>query len=228
MDDVTMALQRAVDMIPADDPDSAKILTRFAYLFEDQFQETDSLECIESAISTMQRAISATREGDLYLAKRLSILGRFLKDKFLETGKIPDIEQAIVYAQQAFEITTEQPDRSVYLSDVGIYLQEKFGVTDDIADIKKAIAYMEDIIKSYPKDQQFPARVLNSLGSMFGDLFKTTGEVKDIDQAIQHTQAAWNLLSTDDPDFDSSRETWEAFSGIDSKVLETNNPWKRP
>jgi tetratricopeptide (TPR) repeat protein len=201
MDDVTIALQRAVDMIPADDPDSAKILTGFAFLFEDQFQKTDSLECIESAISTMQRAISATREGDLDLAKRLSKVGSFLKDKFLETGKIPDIEQAIVYAQQAFEITTEQLDRSVYLSQVGIYLQEKFGVTDDIADIKKAIAYMEDIIKSYPKDQKFPARVLNSLGSMFGDLFKTTGEVKDIDQAIQHTQAAWNLLSPDDPDF---------------------------
>jgi tetratricopeptide (TPR) repeat protein len=201
MDDVTMALQHAVDVIPAADPNSAEILTRFALLFEEQFQETDSLECIESAISTMQRAISATREGDLYLAKRFSTLGRFLKDKFLETGKIPDIEQAIVYAQQAFDITTEQPDRSVYLSNVGIYLQEKFGVTDDIADIKKAITCMEDIIKSYPRDQKFPARLLNSLGSMFGDLFKTTGEVKDIDQAIQHTQAAWNLLSPDDPDF---------------------------
>lgn len=198
---LTLALQDAVNMVSPDDPDNAKDLDSYALCFHDKWEETGDMECIEAAIDTMKKAIYATQENDLYRVKRLSTLGRFLKDKFIETEEVSDIEEAISYAQQAFELTTIHPDRSVYLCELGICYQEKFKITDDLADINIAIAYLEDLITTYPRDQNVPARVTHSLGSMFGDRFQNTGKIEDVDKAIQYAQIAWDTLSLDDLDY---------------------------
>jgi tetratricopeptide (TPR) repeat protein len=196
------AIRRNIDAASANDPDYLELLDRQGTLYRNLFNHTGDLDDLQEAIEAIVKSTNMTPEGDRMRPKRFAFLGSLFRDKFLMTDDpvLADIEAAISYAKAAADVTQDSHNRRTFLNDVGIYYHEKFLVTDESTDIDEAINFIRQVVNTYSEQEQIPARVSNSLGTVLGARFLKSGGDAVIDEALEHTKNAVDITSDDDPD----------------------------
>ncbi|KEF52907.1 uncharacterized protein A1O9_10813 [Exophiala aquamarina CBS 119918] len=199
MEEDIRATRQKIDAASEDDLDCLELLDQLGILYRNRFRHTENQNDLREAIEAIEKGSNITPEGDRMRPKRFSFLGSLFRDKFLMTDDLADIEAAISHAKKAADDTQDSHNHRTFLNNVGLYYHEKFQVTDESTDINEAINFIKEVVNSYSEQEQIPARVSNSLGTVLGDRFQKLGGA-DIDEAIEHTKNAVNTVSDNDPD----------------------------
>ncbi|KAK6535461.1 hypothetical protein TWF694_001918 [Orbilia ellipsospora] len=179
---------------------TSRSLLDLAGMLEKRFDETREMDDLNRCIDVGGMAVEAASSKD-YVNKSiyLSCLSGWLWRRFELTGLIPDIDSAIENAEMSVSVLpTGHPARSSCLHNLGVHLGERFKWTDSIDDLNRAIEIAEmavnaSLIHTEPSKNsniELHSTYLTTLGERFGDRFKRTGSIDDLNHAIEFSNMA--------------------------------------
>ncbi|KAF6765331.1 CHAT domain-containing protein [Ephemerocybe angulata] len=194
-------LQKAMKILPQDDPNMSSCLTRLGLSLMDRFDLTGELSDIAEAIPLLETAIELTPESHPDMPGRLSNLGLLLRHRFKKTGQFFDITKAVSVHRRAVELTPEgHIDMPEILSNLGISLIDRFGQMADLSDISESISLLQRALSlALPGHPTIPG-ILSNLGHSFTTRFNQTGDLSDITESISTIQQAVELTPPGHPD----------------------------
>ncbi|EXM12961.1 hypothetical protein FOTG_18569 [Fusarium oxysporum f. sp. vasinfectum 25433] len=213
--------RRALDSTPDGHPDRATRLNNLGTKLELRYERTGEMADLEEAIRLARHAVDSTPDDHPDRATWLDNLGVLLGNRYERTGKMVDLEEAIGLARQALDsIPDDHPDRTGLLNNLGIKLELRYQRTGEMADLEEAIGLSRRALDSTPDDHptravwraldstpdDHPTRAvwLNGLGTKLSRRYERTGEMADLEEAIDLSKQA--LGST--PDDYPNRAAW--------------------
>jgi len=199
---ITLCVQKAevLEYVLTKLPDSKKwlLLDGVAMELVKRFQEMDSVDDIDRAITLEERAIETTT-ASRDRASVLKNLGIALQSRFERNASMDDLDRAITAKEQAVELTPiDDPSYAASLSNLGIALQRRFERLGVMDDLNNGITKIEQAVKATPGDDPDQAMYLNNLGNGLRTRFEITGSKEDLDRAISTTEQAVQVTPTDD------------------------------
>ena len=162
---------------------------------------------LDKSISLLKEAIERTPIDSPDLPIRLSNLGNALREHYRSTGILEDLEQAIEAHQHALQ---GMPTNSAYLpailNNLGSALREHYESTGILEDLEQAIEVHQRALQYISVDQSglFDQPGLlsrfNNLGLAMRARYERTGQLEDLEQAIEAFQKAVQHSPTGSPD----------------------------
>ncbi|ETS81126.1 hypothetical protein PFICI_06128 [Pestalotiopsis fici W106-1] len=186
---ITMMWQ-AIEAIPKDHPDYAKILSGLATQLGSRYTLTKATKNLEEAIVILRRAVEVTSRkpsqdftGHI---EPLHNLGTFLTYRFMGTGSASDLEEGINLARQAVHEATQlnYPRLITLLNSLSIRLQRRYTLTGNILDLDESITTARKAIEESSQKDPNHAAYLNTLGMILRSRYTRTGAREDLEESI--------------------------------------------
>ncbi|KAH8776013.1 CHAT domain-containing protein [Hyaloscypha sp. PMI_1271] len=209
MADLEMAIQvarKAVKLTPEDHFDLAGRLNNLGNSLGNRYERTGDIADLEEAIQVARQAVKSIPENHSDLAGYLSNLGR----------DMADLKEASQVARQAVALTPkDHSELAARLNNLGIRFARRYDRTGAMADLQEAIQVARQAITSTPKDHSdlasrlnnlgnnLGSRRLNNLGNSLGSRYKRTGDIADLEEAIQVARQAVVLIPENHSDMAS-------------------------
>jgi CHAT domain len=161
-------------------------VTRLLTRFERTGRRADLDEAVSIARAASVHDVGAERP------RLLSLLGSALRMRFLYTGASEDLDEAIDLEREAVASVADEPIRTArYCGNLALSLRERFLRHRDPDDLDAAVRYAEDAVRSGaeagPLDR---AGWSSNLAAVLGTRYELTGELVDLDRAVDATRRA--------------------------------------
>lgn len=193
--------QHILQATPVDDPDRAGHQSNLGTAFQIQFERTDVLADLDTAIEHHRAAVEDILVGHPDRAGFLSNLGNALRLRFERTGALGDLDTAVEAGRQAVEAAHgDDLDRGMYQSNLGIALLSRSERTGVLADLEAAIGHLREGVDATPADDPDRGMYYSNLGNALQARFGRTGKLADLDRAIEHLREAVETTPAGDPD----------------------------
>ncbi|RYP49514.1 hypothetical protein DL768_004780 [Monosporascus sp. mg162] len=225
LEDLNQAILFAEVMLTVTPPRHPDRLDRLIDLMKMKYKKALQIRSTEDFDEAMVMAIEAMSmvqgEGGGQAGYHLN--------KFKETGDLNDLRMAVSGAEEAVAATPrDHPDRAARLSNLGISLWTRFERTGDVNDLNMAIEKGRKAVEATPRDYpdraegltnwEFPfgpggeavkatpcdhpdrvGRLINLAASLL-TRFQRTGDVNDLNMAIERNEEAVEAVPRDYPD----------------------------
>ena len=179
------AVQRAVILIPIEDPDHAKSAANLGLILWARFKRTGAGADLEMAITFLREAAQTTSPGSPEHAMSLASLGMVLRWRYEQTGTMADLDAAIEVGREAVHATPfDHPYYAGYLLNLANALLAKSEKTGTADDLDAAIAALRESADITPEDHPNRAAFLGNLGDALRQRFERTAAPADRDAAI--------------------------------------------
>ena len=190
----TRLWQRILTHTPTDHPnhaDRAAILNDLGNALQVQFERSEVLSDLDTAIDARRQAVEATPTGHPDRAAMLSNLGNALRVRFERSGALGDLDAAISVGREAVEATpTGHPDRAICLSSLGITLRARFEHFGADPDLDAAISVGREAVEATPTGHPDRAAMLSNLVAALQRRFERSGTLADLDTVIDARRQA--------------------------------------
>ncbi|KAF6764576.1 CHAT domain-containing protein [Ephemerocybe angulata] len=192
--DAVSVLQKAVDLLPLDDPSLPSRLTSLGLSLMGRFVWTDELSDIVEAIPILQRAVDLTPETHPAMPGRLTSLGSSFRGRFKRTDQLSDITEAVSAHRKAVELTPNgHGNIPLLLNNLAVSLITRFGHMEELPDISESISLLQRALALTLPGHPAIHSILVNLGGAFTSRFNRTDSLSDITEAISALQQAVQL-----------------------------------
>ncbi|PSR85644.1 hypothetical protein PHLCEN_2v5373 [Hermanssonia centrifuga] len=211
LEQATESYGKALVLLPDDDERRPRYLMDLAMSLHLTFEAEGRIEdlngaidCVREAIACLSSGIVPFDEGKILgsLAQDSNSLGDLLKLRHTNCGMIADLEKATESYRMALALLPANSKSWFgYLWDLVMSLQATFEVKGRIEDLSGAIDRVREALAylSYgndPPDERETRLALGHLGRLLNRRFRWTGEMADIEEAIQCQYRAMELDAT--------------------------------
>ena len=198
LDRVIAMEEEAIELIPNDPLNRARMLNNLGIALQDRFERAGSIEDLNRAISTNEKAVELSPNDHPDHVEIFNNLGVALCRRFERTGLMEDLNRAISIFERAIELTpVNSPSRARWLNNLGNALRRRFGRTGSMKDLDRAVSIKEQVLDLTPNDHPNCAVRLNNLGTVLLSRFERKGSIDDLDRAISTIEEAVRLTSND-------------------------------
>jgi tetratricopeptide (TPR) repeat protein len=201
-EDAHAAVEACRASVDATQPDAAASATHLANLglaLRARFEDTGDAADLAEAVESCRRAV-AMSTGDADQSSPLSSLGLLLAKQYGLTGSLDTLNQAVEANLEALKATPAgHVDRALVLTNLGQSLASRFERVNALDDINTAVALLREAVRIAPNETE---RVYN-WGNLSRALFarhRQTGELTDLDEAIDATKTCLELVSATHPE----------------------------
>ncbi|QRW18547.1 CHAT domain protein [Rhizoctonia solani] len=217
LDDLEKAIKYgadAVTMTPKDDPHLPGLLANLGVCHELRFKRMGEIENLDKAIECESCAIALTHRDHPELPKRLSNLGIAHRNRCKRLGDLSDLDNAIECGFYSVILAPKNhPELSGYLINLGSSHNHRFERLGKLSDLEKAIECGTGaVILTSRGDPGLPNRLANlgafhrnrfkclgELGSSHSYRFGSTGDLEDLEKAIEYGTRAIDLIPDGHP-----------------------------
>ncbi len=164
-------------------------------LFEIYTRNPKDMDYLLSAMGKAEEALSLMEEDYTRRNKTLRLLGQLYRVKFQTEGDPEDLEKASLYYRKALE-STPKTDRDYmnYLQDHGTMLYTVGINTFQKELIEESIVVLKKVV-NLQTDPQYFVHHYGNLGLSRMALFKMTGSIEQLNQAIEEFEQAKNYAA---------------------------------
>ena len=196
----------SIELTSIHDPKYPIRLNNFASLLRDRYKRTEEKTDLDKAQEFAQKAVDLVSKHGPERAIYLSNLASILAEQDLrDASQTRDIERAIIYAQQAIGMTQDHSSRWRRLNTLGCLLRQKSLKTPNmeikVQILQEAIQSTSDAVKTTEEEDWNYAGRVNNLGLLFGDLYRCTGQLDDLNKAIYNSPEATRKVPENTLDF---------------------------
>ncbi|KAI7781027.1 hypothetical protein LA080_015261 [Diaporthe eres] len=192
LDKALASIEEARNKIPDGDARRADILTNSGLLLKDRFQATGYINDLDEAILRCQQAASATTSTHSSRADILANLATCLSEKYQCVGDMEYLTEAIKTAEEAVSATPRESlmDGIENINTLAAVLSYRYERTGELADLRASISKAREVVAATVEDHpKLPDR-LNNLGSKLHQWYGITGDIGELEQAIDCAQRA--------------------------------------
>ncbi|KAG8737444.1 hypothetical protein FRC10_008179, partial [Ceratobasidium sp. 414] len=169
-----------------------QLITEYLDLLDTSDQDYPRLD--DQRIHIFEQGLLLFPDNHPHKPKLLIALSDLLQNRFERLGNLLDIDQAIMYSQQAVLLALDDDeDKPFWLNSLGNCLQRRFEHLGSLADINMAILNENLDLKHRSANLALQERcgylklgLINDLGIAYQTRFTHSGEIADIDAAIQY------------------------------------------
>jgi tetratricopeptide (TPR) repeat protein len=195
--DTTLASRRTfcLEVAVRVQPNGQKAWQDLGDSYRKQFDSTNSLDSLNSAIIVYRHALELCSEDGNHLAS-MSELACALWLRFRRTSSMSDLEEAISMHRELLSLCpTSHPDHSVLLTNLGLGLWDRSHRTDSMTDLEEAILMHRESLSLRPAPHPDRSTSLNNLAIALRDRFGRTGSMPDLDEVISMHYESLSLCS---------------------------------
>ncbi|GAW17394.1 hypothetical protein ANO14919_068510 [Xylariales sp. No.14919] len=189
LEDLEKAIQlarRAVDDTAQGNPARPSRLSSLSEMLFHRYQRMSEADDLLKAISGTEVSLSLTALSDTKRPSRLSSLGVMLLSEFYLTGQVETLKRSVGHAREAVESVSEgDPTFVGVLNNFVIMLTTQHTHTGYVKYIDEAILHARKAV-----NRKKSATLLNNLGTALLSRYESTGNVKDLQDAISTTYEA--------------------------------------
>jgi tetratricopeptide (TPR) repeat protein len=201
IDSALAACQQAINLIPADSPDRASMLTNLSTILHARYERTGNLADLHQAIEVLRYAVDLSSSSSPDRASILSKLAVRLRERYTHTSDLTDLDQAIEAYQQVINLAPgSSSDQASHLNNLAIALHDRYEQRGNLTDLQQAIETYQQAVALTPSGSPDQAAHLNNLGLALHDQYMRTGDLADLHQAIEAGRRAISLTPSDSPD----------------------------
>ena len=155
------------------------------------FQQTGSLDVLNTAIDAWRALLDLTPRRDPNWPRRASNLGTALQLRYRVARDRGDLDEAIRLHKEALEATERgDADWAMYASNLGDDLKYRYGMTKDRGDLDEAIRLYGEALEATERGSADWAMYATNLGAALQRRYEASGDRGDLDEAIRlHTDA---------------------------------------
>ena len=185
----------------APDSELALLYGELGDSYKARFRQYDQAVDMERALLFTFQAICHTPQDATYLPSLLCKLGMSLFERFERWRDIRDIHHAIVYLKQSLVGKHDSEELPKCWMALGRSLRSRFEYTNKTEDIDESVKYLRLAAKHTPDSQvALKAGCLNQLASALVGRYEHLGELANLDESIQLTQKAIEIVPYGHPD----------------------------
>lgn len=212
-------LEQAVGLTVYDSTQRAHALCNLSVLLVNRYETIGTLPDLERGIATCKEAVSSAFPDDQNRLRLFGHLGRILFLRFQRLGAVQDLSEAIAASSRAADqIPACCQDRGLVLMDLAMQLSDRYCLLGSVDDLEQAIVTGEEALSAFDTDSFEPlggrdedealARCLNhhrrdiilsNFGGFYQLKFMRSGELEDLEKAIDFDIQAVSRLSFDQP-----------------------------
>ncbi|THG93695.1 hypothetical protein EW026_g7612 [Hermanssonia centrifuga] len=187
---------KALALLPDNDERRLNYLMQLSECLQETFKAKGQIEDLDRAICRVREAIACLSAQDL------NLLGDLLKLRYRKFGLIVDLEQGNEsYGKALVALPDKDERRPRYLIDLSESLHLTFQAKDQTDDLTGAIDRLREALACLsngngPPDEHETCIHLCNLGGLLSTRFRCTGEMADLDEAIQCQYQAMELDPT--------------------------------
>lgn len=212
-------LEQVVGLTAHDLTYRAHALRNLSALLVSRYDIMGTLLDLERAISTCKEAVSSILPDDQDRFKLFGQLGRILYLRFERLGALQDLEEGLAACSSAADqIPAGHRDRAGILINLAMLLCDRYRCLGSVDDLERGIATGDEALSAFDTDniEQLDSRdedgpsarcpnhdtrdlILFNLGCLYLFKFKRSGDLEDLEKAIQFAMQAVARLSLGNP-----------------------------
>ncbi|KAI1359679.1 CHAT domain-containing protein [Xylaria arbuscula] len=211
------ALNIAVEATPSQDHELQLFqLTCLGLRLINLYQRTGSMDDLNRLISIIVSVLDKMPEDYPIRNGWVNNLGVYLGFRFERTDSIDDLNLAIeILDNAASRMAHDDASRSAIFNTLGLRLCSRFDRLDSIGDLDRGISMLQMAVDSTSQDDLTDlATRMSNLGAQFGNRFHRTGVLKDLDDAIDTSKMAMNLVLPNSDCYVTVANNLANFAGI--------------
>ncbi|KAF8761489.1 TPR-like protein [Rhizoctonia solani] len=201
---------RGLLFTPDDHPDLPDRHAALGASYTDRYRRMGDIADLEKSIEYKSRALALTPDGHPDLPGRHAALGVSYGDRYRRTGDMVDLEKAIEHFSRALALTPDcHPDLPDRHAAIGASYGNRYRRMGDVADLERngrhgrpgevnriQLSRAGTDSDGHP---DLPGRHA-ALGVSYGDRYRRTGDMVDLEKAIEHFSRALALTPDGHPD----------------------------
>ncbi|MFB4270923.1 CHAT domain-containing protein [Nonomuraea sp. GTA35] len=177
------AMNSALDLTPAGDPEHPEMLNRMAGALTERFIQTGDSEDLVQAIGLYRRVTAAVPGQPTYLAE----FGTALRISFVEVdGDFDDLQEGIGLLRQAVRLCApDDRQRYKWQFSLGTALRVRGERTASLEDLDEAVIFHHAALRELSEGNPDRAAILNGSGLAYLVRYRIGSALEDIDEAIK-------------------------------------------
>ncbi|KAI1189012.1 hypothetical protein F5B17DRAFT_393192 [Nemania serpens] len=200
LDEAVFQARRAIEISPSGHHALPGRLSNFSNILSRQFEQTGELQCLEQAISYATEAVNTTLDAHPSLAERINARSNAFpaEERMHDTCGVQDY----VSEEQTppAKVTKYYPELANQLNNLGNLLVKKFMWFDSLEVLDDAIEKMRVALNLVPHRDAVFIRIQNNLGGMLLTRSDKTGDMEDLEKAIDTASEAVKSTHVEHPD----------------------------
>ncbi|KAJ7493826.1 CHAT domain-containing protein [Mycena latifolia] len=164
-----------------------------------RYRRLGRLEDLEAAVLYGQKAVEIAAEGHPNLPGYLMSLASIQAARFERLGDLENLHIALKNCEKAVALTpTAHPELSRRLASLAGLYALRFHRLGDPTDLNIALEKQNEVKENLTSDED-PAIPLHNLATLFGDRYRMSGDIKDLQECLETYKAAVKVTHKDDP-----------------------------
>jgi len=207
LEDAVTTFELCLTVFPKPSHQRAVCLANFGECLTVRFDRKEDIADINRAILLLETSISLVGKGETLPPGRLLRLGVALQKRFQREKDVLDLERAISYCDEAVRITSEHPERWVYVLRLGSVLLDRFDHSKDCHDLDRAIPLLEQSIRYAPNEHPDFGVALNTFSHAMQKKFDRLGDIDLLNHSISLMEDVVELTPVGDPNLSKHLST---------------------
>lgn len=183
--------QKLLDDMPLDDPNRAKYLCDYSWVFSAYFEAVGHHESLEMAVKMARQGVASSVRDSFQQARCLYVLGVHLSMEYEYLGNSTVMEEAIQVTANAIDLIPKNHyNMPIFLNSLSLRLRAYYTLTGKVEILEEGLRLSKQALTATPvTSPTFPALAGNR-ASLLSLHYSLTGQVTTLEDAIQLSQEA--------------------------------------
>jgi tetratricopeptide (TPR) repeat protein len=201
LDAAIVAHEKAIRLVPEDDPRRSLALGNEAIALHTRFVEEHDPRDLERSIEGIRIAVAGSEEGSVEEGRWQGNLGVGLRSRFSLLGDAADLDAAADALRAAVEREPGAGRLALWLYDSGLVALSRFELTADERDADEAITAFEQSLEHVRESSRVRVMCQRDLGVARRRKFELFGRTEDVQAALKDLATALTICRPGTPDF---------------------------
>ncbi|GIF97005.1 CHAT domain-containing protein [Catellatospora citrea] len=185
LDRAEAALRRALELAPHDDPARSVIVSGLTSVLSYRYQRDGDVRHLDEAVAVCRDVVTADLAAPAQQALAMYHLAGALHEAYEARSNLDLLHVAEDWARRATDGTSTDPDSAMYLARLGSILTRRAEVERDPERLTEAEIVLAAAVLGTPPEHVRYAGYLNEMGNAVYARFKFTGELTQLDRALE-------------------------------------------